>query len=230
MVNHMSIKGTLKPNLKVISLPILSFVLLIFLINLVFTRGYKLVSLKVSDIKEGEKIERALSEKVMVLRKIEGVVLGQADTSVAALPDKNPSLLAISQLTRAANDNFLKVVEKKGGAEISGTGEIKEGRVTISVEGGFQDTLAFLKNILTLAPLSVVSEVKIKSQIDHFTAQVSVSIFWSSFPTTLPALTSPIKTLTPEEEKFLGELAALIKPSLLGVPPSTFGGRPDPFN
>lgn len=224
-----SIKATIKPNFRVLVLPAVLIVILAILTVVVFKNGVTRISAQIKSLEESKKTENVLQEKVDVLRRIEGVVLGQADITALALPEKNPSLLMMHQISQEAERTGLVVLDRKTSSVPKPIGDMFSMTLVITIDGGLPEMVNMAKSIKQLAPLSSVNLLKLRKEGGKLVMEVDLSVFWGDFPTLLPPLTEPIKTLTQNEEAKVAELAKLEKPVFVTLEASDPVVRENPF-
>lgn len=226
----LSIEGTVKPNIRILAVPVFVVVILLILALVVGQSGIRQITSKIKELGEARKVENRLEARATVLERIEGVVLGQADVSIVALPQKNPSLLMLNQLSTTAEKHGLTLLGKKTRVGVPAGKGIASGQISFILKGDLQKILEFLKDIKTLAPLSSIDEVGVNIEGGEATVSTLLSIYWSDFPTELPPITQPITELNQEEQTILDRISVLQKPEFITLTPSSPSEREDPFN
>ncbi|MCH7641469.1 hypothetical protein IID22_04705 [Patescibacteria group bacterium] len=226
----LSIEGTVKPNIRTLAVPVFVVVVLLILAFVIGQTGIRQITSKIKELGESRKVENKLEARATVLERVEGVVLGQADVSIIALPEKNPSLLMLTQLSTQAEKHSLTLLGKKTRAGAPAGKGITSGEISFSLKGDLKEIIEFLKDIKTLAPLSSIDEVSVKLEGGEATVGILLSIYWSSFPTELPPITQPITELKQEEQAILDRISVLQKPEFITLTPSSPSEREDPFN
>ncbi|MFV1917393.1 MAG: hypothetical protein ACC618_02865, partial [Patescibacteria group bacterium] len=193
-----SIKGTLAPNIRILIVPAVVVSTMVVLVIVAFHQGFSRISSQLKELEEAKKIESVLQEKVDLLRQLEGEVLSQADISLIAMPEKNPSILTFSQLTSLATEKGLEITERKARPKFQEKSALSTMRISYSFEGNIDQIVDFLQAIKTYAPVTTVGKVDIELK-EVLTGEVSLTVYWGDFPKELPALTEPIKNLDTKE-------------------------------
>jgi len=225
----------LPPQIKVLFFPVALVVLVIFLYLIAFRVGYSQVARQMDELKEAEKNEVVLEQKLRLLGKIQEEVLSQADTAVVALPDANPGLTMLGQLSQLATENGLTIGSKKIGAASEDSQGLSKIKVSLDITAAnLSSVLEFVSAIGQIAPLSTLNFVEIsKEGTGEIFAIVDLSTYWAPFPEKIPPLTAPIKELTRQEQEILARLSTLDQPQVAEAPafaPSEVSERPDPFS
>jgi len=226
----LSIKGTLKPNLRVLVVPTILIGSLLIVSVIVIKNGINQISSQVKTLSELSKSEKKLEEKANVLKNMGPIVVDQADQTVIAIPKNNPSVLMLFQLSQLANEKELVVVEKEVAVSREDKSGITSSIVTLKAVGQIEQIIPFLQGIKTLAPLSNIMEVNMKEDKSFIEIETKVAVYYSDFPTTIPALTQPINKLTKNEEQIYEKISGLKLPDLTQLSPKEPGVREDPFN
>ena len=225
----LSVERVLKPNIRIMAPPIFLAVVLVICGVIVFKNGLAAMYSQLKKLEDVDKTLAILQEKVDILREIQGIVLSQADISVVSLPNRNPSLIMLSQLGNLANQKEVVIVNKSTQGATSGLTGLFSMQIRLNVEGQFTNLLSFASDIGKIAPLSTVDEVDIATSGEGVNSSLSLSIYWGDFPTKIPAITEPIKTLTTSEEDLLDQLANLTRPELTDLGATLPVSRENPF-
>lgn len=225
-----SIQGSVKPNIRILAVPVILAVVLAILTLLIGQRGISQIASKLKDLQEAKKAETGLEARTNVLQRLEGVVLSQADVSRIALPEKDPSLLMLGQVKSILEKHNLEIkgIRTRRAAKLGK--EIAVGQVSFNVSGELENVLEFLKEIKTFAPISTLEGVSIIIEGSQVSVNTTLFIFWSGFPTEIPAITTPINELSTEEKALLEKVTRLTKPEFNNLNPTEPSNRQDPFN
>ena len=224
-----SFEKIIKPNVRILTPPIFLVIALVLLGIFVVKSGLERIYAQLNELEDVNKTLAILQEKVDVLREIQGIVLSQADISVISLPEKNPSLLMLTQLNNLAQANVVSIINKSIQVAQSDSSGIVSMQLRLELEGEFTNILSFIRDIQKVAPLSTVEEIDIEKIINEITSNVSLSVYWGDFPTRIPPITEPIKTLTAKEEVLLDQLGNLTRPELTDLKASQPIIRDNPF-
>ena len=225
-----SVKGLIKPNLKALALPIGLLIVLVLSAFVVATNGIKQISAEIIKLREAKSAVVQLEEKEGLLKRIQGVVLSQADASVIALPDKNPGLIMLSQLNASSETKQVELKEKNirigGGINKTLPGAL----ISFKTESDLATVLGFLKEIKALAPVSNLEQINISQDEGVFSVTTELIVYWSDFPTEIPKVSEPVTSLSPSEQALLDEITKLVKPQFIEFAPSAPSVRENPFN
>lgn len=225
----LSIEGSLKPNIRILAFPVILVIIVVVLAFIIGQRGITQITTSLKDLRDIEATSNAYEARVNSLEKIGEVVIDQTDTTLVALPEKNPSLIMIYQLNRLA-DNYSLDLSSIGTNSGSPIGQIQKGQITFVVGGGSRDVIDFMKEIKRITPLSTVDLVDMKTEGETTQASMQITIYWSGFPTELPPISQPIVELSRGEQKLVELLSQLTKPEFITLSPSEPSTREDPFN
>jgi hypothetical protein len=221
-------KTNIPVELKAILKPILFLVVLIILSVIVIKEGFARISTLKDQLSTAKKDEAILSEKESFLREVSPDISTNADLSVAAIPAKNSTLIALSQLKSFSSTNNVSLSNIKVGVE-SKEEDLSSTQIRFDAEGNLSSVLAFIKGLSNLLPISIVEKVKLASQGETSRASVSIKVFFSPYPTKLTSLTEPIEDLSADEKSILSKLNQSIMPSFVEVQPLGPSGRIVPF-
>lgn len=224
-----SVERVIKPNIRIMAPPIFMAVVLVICGVIVFKNGLASIYSNLKKLEDVDKTLAILQERVDVLREIQGIVLSQADISVVSLPNRNPSLIMLSQLGNLATQKEVVIVNKSTQTATSGLTELFSMQIRLNIEGQFTNLLSFANDIDKIAPLSTLEEVDIAKSAEGVNSSISMSVYWGDFPTKIPAITEPIKTLTATENDLLDQLANLTRPDLTDLQASEPASRDNPF-
>jgi len=220
-------------NIRLLIVPVVSLVVVIIL--LVSVANYSVPRLKsdVNEINSNNQKIVVLEEKLEILRQIQESVLSSADSTLLALPSKNPTLWVLDQVNRIAADKSLTVAKKKVDLGISDKDNIIAFTLDLSVQGDGNSIVEFLDEVVGLAPIMIPTKISYKlSEVNagEVIVDVSLGFYKSDLPETIPAITQPIKNLTNEEISLLEKVYPLKAPEFTGLDPAINEERKDPFN
>ncbi len=209
-----------------VALPLLIVVILFLVVG-------KFGISKVSDLRKqitkAGKDKDVLTQKLKVLETVSDTLSQGSTISAAVMPDANPSLVVISQLKILGSASGVFIGNIKTGGEIKDESGLSRVDVTFDVSGARPQVIAFLKGTANLAPIMVVSKLKIAENGGGSIANVSVSSFWAAFPKTLPSITDNLTDLTPAERTILIDVSKLTQPIFINISAGEGVGKADPF-
>lgn len=220
-----------RTNLKTFTKPFLIMVFIFILFVVLFRTGTTKITKQVAEYKNSKKTEETLSIKLSKLTEGADVALENTNKLVVALPQRNSVMIMISQIKRLAAEKNLII----GKLEISGLSVENElNSIQLQVQIDSPDIVSimdYLKELPKISPVSSVFGIKI-SNLDgsHFIAKVELTVFWSDFPTTIPAVREPVFSLSESELKAMEIISNLREPEYQIMEPSTQSERTEPFN
>jgi hypothetical protein len=215
--------------MKVMVVPLGLFLAALLLGAIVVRVGLSRVSSQRAELQKASKNETILAQKQNVLQALEEDVLSYADTAILAVPEKNPSLIALSQLKILGESKGLLIDNIEIGNSVKDKSGGYKAIVSFEVEGAFDQVLSYLTSIKTFAPLTIIDRAEITQAGGAVRASVDAVVYWASLPTKLPALSEPVKELSASETNIITELSTLEPPLFTEVLPSAPSGRLDPF-
>lgn len=215
--------------MKVMLLPLGLLLAMVVLATIVFKVGVGRISTQRAELKKAIKNETILSQKQQVLQTLENNILSYADTVIVAMPDKNPSLIALSQLKTLAERNGISIGDIKIGSRTKDKSGTFKTTILLEIEGSLVQVLNYLISTESFAPLSVINRVEISSSGELARATISLTVFWVPLPTKLPAISEPVRELSANETNLITELSNLEQPIFTQVLPAEPSVRIDPF-
>lgn len=223
-------KAFIPQKMRVMLLPLALLLAMITLSIIVFKVGVAKISTQRAELQKATKNETILTQKQQVLQTLEDNILSYTDTVIIAMPDKNPSLMALSQLKTLAERNAISLSEIKVGSKTSDKSGIFKTTILFEVEGALFQVLDYLISTKSFAPLSVVNRVNITQAGGVIRASVSLTVFWVPLPTKLPAISEPVTELSANEINLITELSSLEQPLFTQISPAAPSARIDPFS
>jgi len=220
---------TIPENIKIIitSAAPLTIVLILFLITGSFGIG-KVTDLR-SQVDTASSQQNTLNQKLNILQTVSPSLSSSSNLATTALPSDNAAILTISQLKFLASTNSVTLSGTKSGAAVIDSTGLSRVDITFDVTGTRPQVITFLKSISTIAPISVVDNIKLNENSGVTRATTTVRAFWSPLPAKLPPVTTALTDLTQDEKDTLNSISALVQPVFLTLPPAGGGGKADPF-
>jgi Tfp pilus assembly protein PilO len=218
------------PNTTSLAIPLVFIIVLLFLSFYGGSLAYREVRGNLNTLKEAQKNEKILEQKLSILEELKKGILDQADSSIIALPDKNPGLWAMAHLKSSAQASSLTLSNNKLAQSVSGE-DLSQVEFSSSVNGELASLINFLKGISNLAPVQIIDKVDLTRGTDgkNVTASLKLSFFYFPLPTKLSQLMEPIKELTAAEKELLNKVAGFTRPEFTTLTPSMPEGRDNPF-
>lgn len=215
--------------MKVMLLPLALLLVMVVLATVVFKVGISKISTQRAELRKATKNETILSQKQQVLQTLENNILSYADTVIVAMPDKNPSLIALSQLKTLAERNGIIISDVKIGGRMKDKSGTFKTTILLEVEGPLVQVLNYFISTKGFAPLSVIDRIEVSQGGELVRASTSLTIFWVPLPTKLPAISEPVHELSANETNLITELSNLEQPLFTQVLPAAPSARIDPF-
>jgi hypothetical protein len=177
-----------------------------------------------SKVTAAENTTATLTQKLNLLQTISSTVSLGAPLANSALPALNPSLAVSSQLkTLALQDGVLvsSVKSNAGGVSLSG---LHEADLSFIADGTRQQVFKLIEDMATIAPVTVINEIRVSENAGALRAGVSAKSYWADLPKTIPAIDAPITDLSQDEKETLGKINALLQPQFTQITASQSGG------
>jgi len=226
-------KKLLSPDLKVLIIPSLVIVCVVFLFLTLIKMGYPRITTLLSQLEESGKIERTLEERLNVLKEFNTGLSKSSDISFIVLPDKNPGTWTLSQIKELSLSNSLLFTDTEFKKVITASDSaVRKMDITADFESGsISPVVEFLLGMGEVAPLTTIEEVEIERDKEVINSKVKFTIYWAALPTTLPSLTQPLKQLSITDQETLTKIDSYKKPQFTVLPPQPAESlRVNPFN
>lgn len=226
-----SIKRSISPNLKILALPTGTILVVIFLFLGLIQVGYGRITSQLEEYHSAKDTQVSLNEKLNVLRQVSSS-LPEADTTVIAMPDKNPGAWVVSQVRGVSQENNVTL----GSLDITAAkSEDSFNKLQMSAELLLQDyasLIVLLKDLTNIAPVSTIDEVQVTGATPGGALEgtLKMTFYWSSLPTSLPAIDEAVNELTSQEQDILEKIGELEFPTFTILSPLGPTERQTPFN
>lgn len=212
-------------------LPIVGIVLAILLFIFVVPKGYSQITEKITSYKESRQKEELLTKKLVVLKTISLDALDKTPQTIIALPDKNPSLMIITQMKEAALTGNVIVTSIKSVAPSGFDENTQKIELVFGLEGtDYPALLSTLSEFSKRAPMTTIDVTSAHTIESKMLAEVHVLGYWSKLPENIPAVTEPLTSFSPEELTTLQRVSGLIAPQFDTLSPQQSEERENPFN
>jgi hypothetical protein len=183
-----------------------------------------------SQISSAQTLNATLTQKLSILQSFaQNPAINNVNAAVAALPTTNPSVVVISQLKNTTACCGVILSNIKSGASSTASTTLQVTNTSFQVVGPRDSVISYLKNVELIAPISVISTVRINENGGITTAGISLLSYWAPYPTTIPSVTQPITDLTSSEKLILSQIGSLAQPTVVQGLPSEAGTNPAPF-
>lgn len=188
---------------------------------------------KVSDIRaqidKAQKDNSVLTQKLNLLQEVSSSLAAGSGVAVTALPDKNPSIVVLSQIKNIALSAGVTLGNIKAGDSIQDNSGLFRVDISFEATGARPQIISFLQNIEKIAPITRIDKIKINESGGAALTNITLKSFFSPLPTTIPPVTQAISDLTPAEKTILTNITNLTQPTFVDLPASGGSGRTDPF-
>jgi hypothetical protein len=205
------------------------FLVLILLATFISKTAFSRIKLQREELKASKAKESVLKEKESVLRDFHPEVMNWADLSSLALPEKDVTLIVISQVKKLASEKGVLIKNVKIENVLEGKKDLLRANLKIEAEGFFSQLVNFGASLKNLLPLIAVDEIRIVQEPEIANAEIVLVAFWAPFPTKLPSIVDPVVELSAEEIDLLSDLDTLSLPLFIELSPSSPSIRMNPF-
>lgn len=216
-------------DLKPVAIPLLSLLGLI----LVGTISFRIMINKMKDQKakldKARQNEKILEEKQRVLSEFDAITTDEVSFLAGVLPDKNSSLLMLSQIKKAAQKYNVTLMNLSINPSLGASGGLQKTDIQFDADGSFNNVLAFTKSLEDYSPVKTTSQVRFINASGQTRVEISFSVYSSDYPTKIPSITEPVKSLSSQEQQLLTDLTNLIIPTFADLEPQVPSTRNNPF-
>lgn len=188
---------------------------LLILIMLFFIAGkFSLSQVKSlrSQIKNTEKTQSVLSDKLKTLRSVSQLSTDQKNIALAAMPKTNPALSVISQIRILAAETSLTVENIKSSSIEDATGGLSYTTTSFDLLGPRSAILTFVEKLGKMAPLTYIEKVDISENFGTDEVSVYTKTYYAALPETIPMATEAVSDLTSTEKEMLTQMLSLSQP------------------
>lgn len=214
--------------LRPLLVPATSLLLILFLFVSGVTQALGLIEGKRNELSLAQKDENTLEQKQQVLTELGSEATTFANVTSDALPEKNASLIMISQIKGLTAQRLLAISDLKIGRAVE-DGALTKAQLQFDIDGDPGQVIAFIRELASVAPISRLDSVSINQSGDIIRASVALSVYSASFPEQLPAIKEPLSGLTDKEREVLGILTDLTPPPFSSITPEPPGAKANPF-
>lgn len=214
---------------KILVVPAFSLLVLVLLIIIVFRVGISKIGGLRKMVNEARKNENILKQKEATLTSIGEDFPLQSSLAMFSLPNKNPSLLALSQIKNLALTEAVVLSNIRVKEEAAEKSTINNVNLGFDVEGEVASVLAFVNSIKKIAPILKIDKLKISVAGSNLTASLLLKSYWSYLPSKLSSIHEPILEMDQSERDIISRLEGLQAPSFSEIVPSKPNENPNPF-
>lgn len=212
----------------------LYFLVIVLLLGIVLKVGIAKISDQRRTLAEINERQALLLKKEKTLSQARndliGIFYGPAGI---ALPATNPVLVSLSEVKRLLSFYLLPLenynINVGGGIQQEGTETVGATAIKLVILGPLDAVLSFLREVESIAPLSVVDSLNFSSEENLLTADVVIHSFWSPFGGKKSRSGSSFQEITEAEKEVLVKLGDLRRPELSDLAPTGPFQRKSPF-
>ena len=217
-------------SVSVIALPLIYVIILVVISYVAISTGMSKIGEQKKNLAKSKKTESVLRDKEQTLLEASSVITPYVDYSVQALPDRNSSLVLISQVKTLGLKKEVELMD----LAVSGFSEADKGissaGMTMGIKGDTDKAVDFIRSTKVIAPIIVLDMIEMDFSGDTISADLKTQSFWKPLPQELGKISEPINKLTETEIAILEEIAQLEAPSFYDVSPSGPYTRGNPFS
>ena len=210
----------LKNNLNIYGIFTLIGLLMLLLFVTSGNRIYTNISEKVKVNKELESDISLLNTKVNALKKISNLDYSDISVLSASFPEEDSSLFMYTSLKELSIKDNVFISKISFNPSTKTSGDISESSISFTASGSRDNILSFLVDITRSAPLSGLGTIYFEqypADGGEFGLNMSVDVYYSPYPETLPDIAGVVSPLNDEEKKvydILTHLKILMKSDL----------------
>ena len=217
----MLIKGTL--------LPVIYLVILFVFFSVLLKSGLSKYQEQRKLIKQTKAVENILKDKIAFLTENQSMLRAGSDTVSAALPEKNPALIMMSQIKSLQLDIPVVILDTR----VANVSQINSARnalgLTLTVEGEMNGITNFVEKIMGILPIVLVNRMEITGAGGRYSANIKITAFYEKLPTKIPPITDPIIKMSKDDLALVTRLQTMKMPGFAKMIPQSPSTRINPF-
>src|SRR5581483_8777219 len=161
-----------------------------------------------SQLAQNQQMENTLKAKLTSLETVTAQVSYQSEASAVALPGQDSSIQEVSQIqTQAKNlDISISDLNSNGSVTFPGT-TVNSTELDFNADGSYTGIAQFINGIKSSTPINRFDTIKIASQTGEggtiYRLSAVIFSYWSPLPTTIPAISAPIESLSDDEKQLI---------------------------
>lgn len=219
---------TLPPDIKKISIPIISLIGIATCFFITLKIGLGKISAQKNEVNKIEKNITVLKNKQNILSQVKNTLENDIKFFSLAFPDSNPSLSVIYQIKTISSQYGLLLENIKSGSE-SKEKDYSKVDIIFDVTGDLVGILKFLETLRNTSPIVTVEKIEINQTSGFFTGTVGLRGYWADFPKKIPAISQAIADFSENELEIISNISKLLVPPFSNVLPTQPSGRENPF-
>lgn len=217
-------------NFKYLGKPALITGFVIFCLLILLKFGLAQINKLNASIDEATQIKNLLTQKIVVLEKVDNILPGDITFVDVALPSRGSTLFALSQIKFQSVQFGVTVSNLRAGNAASDDNGLTKNPLSFDVHGDDIAILGFLKSLSKSLPLMDVDRFKITNEGDERLVSVIINVYSAGLPEKIPAVDSAVNDLAENEIKILSEIADYLLPQFVEPKANEGAGKIDPFN
>lgn len=222
-------KNILKGEIVYLVKPLAFLSVVVVVALILISISFNQISSIISKTNTAKSTQQALNKKVATLIEVDEIVSGDTTFLDVVLPSKAVTLYGLSQIKKQAAVNSLIISNIKTGSTIPLKNGISRTVISFEVEGAEQPLYEFLNSFSRVLPLMNIEKLKI-TRASIVRAAVTLNVYSTELPKTIPSLTSSVSSLSTEEIKLLRELSTFEMPQFVEPKTPESSTKVDPFN
>ena len=211
------------------SVSIFIIVTILLFISLFF--GIRQVNFLNSQISESRKLELILNNKVTILKSVDNKLYADMNVIDIALPSSSAVLFAVNQIRLQASRNSISLGNMISLKPVLLDNQITKNPIEVEVTGELSDVYNFIESFSNSLPLMDVVSVKFDKSKTPLLVLLSINVYSTELPKTIPSVIGAVKELTDEEIKLMSDLLKYNLPEFTNLKPLENNQlKEDPFN
>lgn len=202
------------------------------LLVVIVVMGRQFITTEWDSYQKSQADKKVYEKKKDTLSSVSPSVFDRSGPSALAMPEKNPLLWSISQIKSYLSQNEdLTITSFKAESEGTSLPEITSLQYSIDIEAtDIQSIIGLMDHIQSISPITRINNVKTEITTAGVKSKITLSVFWSPYPTKLSDISEPIVSINEQETEILNVIASLKQPAFSVLSPSAPSIRENPFN
>ena len=181
-----------------------------------------------SDLTSVRMEESKLKTKLNRLNDFELTGQSTAQSVSVAVPQDNPSVLAISQIRDLAGTSGLFVSRLTAGKSVSGDA-LSYVDIDFDAEGSVNDIINFLTQLKKSAPFGTINKVTLGGSGGALSSTVTYRVYFLAVPASIPPVDDEIPEFDNDDNDIINMLSSLTPPNFVELTPQSPVQNSNPF-
>ncbi len=204
------------------------FATVLLLVATIYLGSAKITKL-ISTYNESSKLEASLNKKFNILRDLNTTVPDDTNFLNMAVPYKNSVLLGMNQIKSQSLIDGITISNIKTSTLIPMEKNIFKSSISFEAEGEKNSIYSFLDAFSKTLPIFKIEKIKFSNTELSTKVDVTLNVFSSEAPKSIPSLVSDINVLTDEEIILIEEMSKYELPERFASTPADIESKPNPF-